>query len=68
MSVFINEQGGRRTIYYPDDRHLRMFDAFGPTQISVETWPEAASAKKAFRRGSVTWVDDPHPPDAPVVY
>ena len=24
MSVLIHEQGGRRTIYYPDDRHLRM--------------------------------------------
>ena len=23
MSVLIHEQNGRRTIYYPDDRHLR---------------------------------------------
>ena len=29
MAILIHEQGGRRTIYYPDDRHLRQFDAFG---------------------------------------
>ena len=46
MSVFINEQGGRRTIYYPDDRHLRMFDAFGPTQISVETGQTPQARKR----------------------
>jgi hypothetical protein len=25
MSVLIHEQGGRRTIYYPEDRHLRQY-------------------------------------------
>ena len=30
MSVLIHEQGGRRTIYYPDDQHLRQYDELGP--------------------------------------
>ena len=34
MSVLIHEQGGRRTIYYPDDRHLRQYADTGPTLIS----------------------------------
>lgn len=61
MAILIHEQGGRRTIYYPDDRHLRQFDAFGEknTQISIDTWPDEISARKAFRDGSVTWEDDP---------
>ena len=25
MSVLIHEQGGLRTIYYPEDRHLRQY-------------------------------------------
>ena len=68
MSVLIHEQGGRRTIYYPDDRHLRQYADSGPTLISIEIWPNAASAANAFRSGLVTWENDPHPPDAPVVY
>ena len=37
MSVVIHEQGGGRTIYYPDDRHLRQFANSGPTLISIAT-------------------------------
>jgi hypothetical protein len=40
----------------------------GPTLISIEIWPDAASAENAFRSGLVTWENDQHPPDAPVVY
>jgi hypothetical protein len=36
MSVLIHEQGGRRTIYYPDDRHLLQYAESGPTLISIE--------------------------------
>ena len=68
MSVLIHEQGGRRTIYYPDDRHLRMYDAAGPTLISIEIWPDPASAENAFRSGLVTWENDPHAPDSPVAF
>ena len=68
MSVLIREQAGRRTIYYPDDRHLRQYAESGPTLISIKIWPDAASAENAFRSGLVTWENDQHPPDAPVVY
>jgi len=53
MSVLIHEQSGRRTIYYPDDRHLRQYADSGPTLISIEIWPDAASAENAFRSGLV---------------
>ncbi len=68
MSELIHEQGGRRTFYYPDDRHLRMYDAQGPTLISIEIWPNGESARKALRTGLVTWENDPDPLSPPVVY
>jgi hypothetical protein len=68
MSVLIHVQGGRRTIYYPDDRHLRQYADSGPTLISIEIWLDAASSENAFRSGLVTWKNDQHPLDAPVVY
>jgi hypothetical protein len=68
MSVLIHEQNGRRTIYYPDDRHLRQYADSSPTLVSVEIWTDAASAENAFRDGLVTWENDPHPPDASVAY
>jgi hypothetical protein len=68
MRVLIHEQSGRRTIYYPDDRHLRQYADSLPTLISIEVWPDAASAENALRSGLVTWENDPHPPDAPIVY
>ena len=68
MSVLIHEQGGRRTIYYPGDRHLRQYAASGPTLVSVEIWSDAASAENAMRSGLVTWENDPKQPDAPIVY
>ena len=67
MSVLIHEQGVRRTIYYPDDKHLRQYDASGPTLISVQIWPDAATAENAFRSGLVTWENDPQAPPAPVI-
>ena len=51
MSVLIHEQSGRRTIYYPDDRHLRQYADSGPTLISIQVWLDPASAEKAFRDG-----------------
>ena len=59
MSVLIHEQSGRRTIYYPDDRHR--------TLISIQPWSDPASAENAFRHGLVTWKIDEDPPEAPVV-
>ena len=49
MSVLIHEQAGRRTIYYPNDRHLRQYADSGPILISIEIWADAASAENAFR-------------------
>jgi hypothetical protein len=40
----------------------------GVIEFWIEIWPDAASAENAFRSGLVTWENDPHPPDAPVVY
>jgi hypothetical protein len=68
MSVLIHDQGGRRTIYYPDDRHLRQYADSGPTLISIGIWLDAANAENAFRSGLVIWENDPHPLDAPTVY
>ena len=68
MSVLIHEQGGRRTIYYPDDRHFAVVRQLRPDFNRIEIWPDAASAENAFRSGLVTWENDQHPPDAPVVY
>ena len=67
MSVLIHEQSGRRTIYYPDDRHLRQYTDSGPTLISIQVWSDPASAENAFRDGLVTWENDEDPPEAPVV-
>ena len=63
MSILIHEQAGRRIIFYPDDRHLRQYAV-----ISIEIWPDAASAANALRDGFVTWENDPDPPEAPVVF
>jgi hypothetical protein len=43
-------RAARRMIYYPDDRHLRQCADSGPTLISIEIWPDAASAENAFRK------------------
>ena len=55
MSALIHEQGGRLTIYYQDDRHLRQYAASGPILMSVAISPDAASAENAMRSGLVTW-------------
>ena len=68
MSVLIHEQGGRRIIFYPDDRHLRQYGISCTTLISIEIWPDAVSAENALRVGLVTWENDPDPPKAPVVF
>ena len=67
MSVLIHEQSGRRTIYYPDDRHLRQYANSGPILISIQVWSDPASAEKAFRDGLATWENDEDPREAPVV-
>jgi hypothetical protein len=65
MSVLIHEQDGRRTNYYPADRHLRQYAETCPTLTSIEVWPDAASAEHALRGELVTWENDLQ---APVVY
>ncbi len=65
LSILIHEQAGRRIIFYPDDRHLRQYAVSYPTLISIEIWPDAASAENALRDGLVTWENDPDPPDRP---
>jgi hypothetical protein len=67
-SVLIHTQSGRQTIYYPRDRHLRQFTPACPALISIEVWPDAASAENAFRDGLVTWENDPNPPAEPIAY
>ena len=56
MSILIHEQAGRRIIFYPDDRHLRQHAVSCATLISVEIWPDPASAENALRDGLVTWL------------
>jgi hypothetical protein len=63
MSKLIHEQAGR---FYPDD--LRQYTVSCPTLISIEVWPDAASAENALRDGLVTWENYPDPPEAPVVF
>ena len=41
IAILIHEQV-RRTLYYPNDRRLHQFGAFGETKISIEIWPDAA--------------------------
>ena len=36
-----------------------MFDPCGPTLVSVEVWPDAASAENALHGGLATWENDP---------
>jgi hypothetical protein len=60
----------------PDGRSSRRLSEIARTNgihlavglISIEIWPDAASAENAFRSGLATWENDPHPLDAPVVY
>jgi hypothetical protein len=68
MSILIHEQAGRRIIFYPDDRHLRPYAVSCPTLVSIEVWPDPASAENALRDGLVTCENDPDPPEAPVVF
>ena len=47
MAILIHEQV-RRTLYYPNDRRLRQFGAFGETKISIE-------AGRSKREQGVPW-------------
>jgi hypothetical protein len=42
---------------YDDDGHVREIEQFDEkkTRVSLETWPDAASARKAILDGSLTW-------------
>jgi hypothetical protein len=51
MSVLIHEQSGRRTIYYPDDRHLRQYAVSGPTVISIQICSDDAQVRAGFSLG-----------------
>jgi hypothetical protein len=51
MSILIHEQAGRRTIFYPDDRHLRQYAVSCPTLISIEIWRDAAWPRTRFVTG-----------------
>jgi hypothetical protein len=67
MSVRI--RAGRTTYHLlPERSALAAVADSGPTLISVEIWPDAASAENALRAGLVTWENDPDPPEAPVVF
>ena len=56
MSTLIREQDGFITIYDHRSRKLMMIELHGvQKKISCETWPDAASAKKAFYAGEFTW-------------
>jgi hypothetical protein len=57
MPILIHDQGHHRT-FYDEDGHLQKFDKWSDeTRVSAQTWPDAASAKKAFDDGLVTWED-----------
>jgi hypothetical protein len=56
MSTLIREQDGFVTIYDHYSKKLMMIELHGlQKKISRETWPDAASAKKAFYAGEFTW-------------
>jgi hypothetical protein len=56
MSTLIREQDRFVTIYDHYSRKLMMIELHGvQKKISCETWPDAASAKKAFYAGEFTW-------------
>jgi len=56
MSTLIREQDGFLTIYDHYSRKLMMIELHGvQKKSSRETWPDAASAKKAFYAGEFTW-------------
>ena len=53
MSVLIHEQSGRRTIYYPDDRHLRQYADSGPILISIQVWSDSLRARR--KHSAMDW-------------
>jgi hypothetical protein len=56
MSTMIREQDGFITIYDHYSKKLMMIELYGlQKKISRETWPDAASATKAFYAGEFTW-------------
>jgi hypothetical protein len=56
MSTIIREQDGFITIYDHYSKKLMMIELYGlQKKISRETWPDAASATKAFYAGEFTW-------------
>jgi hypothetical protein len=56
MSTIIHEQDDFITIYDHYSKKLMMIELHGlQKKISRETWPNAASAKKAFYAGEFTW-------------
>ena len=56
MSTFIQERDGFLTIYDHYSKKLMMIELYGvQKKTSCETWPDAASAKKAFYAGEFTW-------------
>ncbi|SRR5712692_10307364 len=57
----IHSESGRKTVY-DGSGHLRQSKEFGDgkdAKTSRETWPDVASARKAFFKGLVTWINDP---------
>jgi hypothetical protein len=57
--VIIQQQGGFRTSYDPATGKLVRIELWGPPekrpQYSLETWPDAESAEKAFWARDVKW-------------
>jgi hypothetical protein len=59
--IVIHRAGGRKTVY-DGSGHLRQSTEFGEkkdAKTSRETWRDEASARKAFFKGGVTWINDP---------
>jgi hypothetical protein len=57
--VIIQQQGGFRTSYDPETGKLVRIELWGPPekrpQYSLETWPDAESAGKAFWARDIKW-------------
>jgi hypothetical protein len=58
MAKLIHFQAGTRTTYEASTGRLVRMDLWeskSGAQYSLETWPDAESAEKAFWAGNVTW-------------
>ena len=64
MSTLICRRGGSRYVY-DEDGHVQQVDEHNAkmTNITLQTWPDFESAKRAVENGRLTWrVTETMPP------